>query len=425
MAKLDLHLVCLYFSLLVLLCPILVRSYNYDEVKRLLREKGVSPSEVFAADDHIDLCRCASSLPSLASKNDNETFVNPLIIAYTVPSLSRCSTSKVYFAYRILMNQSDVNMAICKSGRESKDLDDCDKSYENPNLPPGNPPPNQPVRCPQECLDAIRTIPKGKKGDRGERGQNGEKGDRGDKGDRGERGEKGEKGEKGDSVPGGGGNGTYGGVYGLAPTRKQVDAQRTYGDIVKAFMNETGCSIDLDYGPYWFTDLNYPTHCRRETAPSKDIKSLKSVNSATPVKTGYVIIWLWEGPGYGAYWQYPAFAYRTEYNDIVPVLCHKNYNPFFLVKMKPRYDEIMCPIGPDTKVGFSKVLIIVGSFFVSFIGLFCSYLLYRKYKVTDIVLNDNDNEEEDEDEENGDRLSIASDVGPLLEELGRRRNNQE
>jgi hypothetical protein len=397
--------------------------YTYDQVKQLLRDKAVSPSEVFSADSNEDeLCKCSGSLPSIASRNDNETFTNPLIIAYTAPSISRCNSVKVYFAYRILMNQTDVNMAICKNGRKSRDMDDCDRSFEDPQLPPS--------RCPEECLREIRSIPKGEKGEkgdkgdrgergligsvgqrgeRGERGETGPSGPRGDKGDKGDKGDRGERGEKGES----GSNGSPSdktGVVGKAPPNNMT-VQRTFTDLFVAFHNYTGCSIDQ--ADSWWYEPSYPTLCRNYKQGGT---LLRNVNPGTIIKTGFLVVWAYD-PGYN---HWPALAYRAKENDFIPVLCQVNAYPMFLARLESDYKDMVCPKDVkfvDKDSNFIRNFLIGLASIVGLTGIFgLIYLIHLTYfkREQDIIIDDG--VFEDLNDQDVRSLDLGSDTGHLLEQ---------
>jgi len=322
-------------------------------VRELLLKKGVEPSDVFVRLDKQDICACRGNYTSIANLPGSFELDNEFLVGYPYYSERLCSSVRPFAAYRILVNQSEVNMGICQDNEYSRDLSDC-QIFRVPKQPPEFPP-SDPDSCPKSCLDLIMRIPRGEHGDKGERGEKGNEGQRGPKGDVGPAGPPGKQGPIG--PPGSENNG----IVGKAPSRLVVRSKKTFGDIKQAYQRLFGCRSDE--GNHYLVNVNSKdsTRCNRI-----DWKPLKDYDSSAIIERGYVIMWHWN-VNRGSWGD--AFAYRVEEDDIVPVICFDDSYPVFLSRMNQREEEVFCPLRPVSDRGdFFWSLVSYGSLLLLVFG---------------------------------------------------------
>jgi hypothetical protein len=328
----------------------LFQKHTVTTVRELLKAKSVDPSDVFVRFDRQQICSCRGNYTSLANLSGDLEIESDLLVGYPYMSERLCNSVGPFAAYRILVNQSDVNMAICQEGEYSRELSDC-QIFRVPEQPPEFPSPKDPESCPGKCLEMILKISKGEKGDKGEKGERGSEGMQGPPGLPGPTGPRGPEGKQG--PPGKIGNGGNG-VIGVVPSRMKAKVKRNYGDIKTAYQRFFGCRPDEGYNYLVNVNSKDPTRCNRA-----DWKMLKDYDSSTVVDKGYVLMWHWNINRYS--WG-NAFAYRVEEDDIIPVYCFDDSYPYFLPRMEIIEEEVFCPLRPNEKI--SRVIIDTGVYLI-------------------------------------------------------------
>lgn len=277
-----------------------VFAYDFGDVVSVLRQNGIDPGCVYFNPNYQDICTCGGMRRPVSLEPSSSPVNENLLIVYDKANLQDCDRGKVYGAYRVLLNQSDVNGALCQRGDFSRDVTDC-RVYGPPigipPIPPPIPPPPFPYpdpRCPEQCVDMIRRIPRGPPG-----------------------------------PPGG---------NSLAPSRRER-VERTFYDLKQAFKKYTGCSIGrTDYTKQWHYQPSNPSFCYKYTKP---VTYIRDTSDDSAIRSGYIVLTHTVQP---VEWVRPfmSLVYRSVENDIIPAMCQNDMFPFFVTPMRPRFEEIEC-----------------------------------------------------------------------------------
>lgn len=274
--------------LLVVSCVVVdITAWTFKDVKDVLKTNGIDPGCVVFNPSNQNMCTCGGNKVIVRDEPDLTLVPNDLLIVYDKANLMDCEKGLTYGAYRVLMNQSDVNGAICSRGKASRDITDC-KMFDPA------PAPGPPGKCSDDCVDMIKKIPQGPPGPPGSRE--------------------------------------------VAPSRKEV-VRRDFGDLKRAFRKYTGCDMSATaYTKRWFYQPGLETFCYKYPKP---VTYVNDVNDFTNIRAGYVILSHTVYPDID-YRPYTGLVYRSVEDDIVAVFCQQDLYPQFLPLMSQRLDEVEC-----------------------------------------------------------------------------------